>query len=227
MLPRALPYLSLLLGLALSRPAAAQDPDGTEGGWFDDEPEEPLDEGDEPETDAGDRQTDEADTVDTQAPAVAEPVPDVAEVEAAQLPRSYYESRRKFLRPIPGATPPDGYELSERNRQGLWAAGIGVSAGLYLLSVVTSAAVADAENEEDIFRYGSFPLIGPFIAAGYRRVSGPARGLLVGLGIGQLGGFAMIVGGVSARVPVWRRQRDRASADIHVSPGAASVSVAF
>lgn len=141
------------------------------------------------------------------------------------LPPNYYTTSRKYLRPIDGFEPPPGYELAKRNRQGLWATGIGVAGAMYGFTLLTSALLAESEHDDDILRFGSFPLIGPFIVAGHD-IDGLSRGFMIGLmGLGQIAGFAMIVGGVSVRVPTWRRERGTAT--VSLKGNGASLEMSF
>lgn len=145
------------------------------------------------------------------------------------MPEHYWYSKRKFLKPIDGLEPPPGYIASKRSRQGLWVAGISTAAATYALTLVTAGINSAVEGDEDILRFGSFPLVGPFIAAGYRRVGDGSKGLLIALGLGQLAGFGMIVGGLSIRIPVWRRvnHASATSVDFQVQPTGGGLNMSF
>lgn len=245
---RALPYLLTASTLLLAAPALAAPPDD-EGGWFEVQVETETDAEDEAEPDDGGSQAaepaeasassapeaavvaEEADAPREEAAAPAEPARASRERPRSELPAAYWTSHKKYLKPIAGAAPPPGYVEGKRNLRGLWGGGIGVSAATYALNLVTSILAASVEGDEDILRFGSFPLVGSFINASDERLGDGFRGLSGALGVGQLIGFGMIVGGVSARVPTWRREArgggTSAAIDLDVSPLGAKLDVSF
>jgi hypothetical protein len=239
MLHRPLALLVAFCALTTSSIASAQDTEEEDdGAWID-----PPAESRSPPTDVYDDRPDADAEVDEDA-AVADEAEALPETEPAPilkpaevpppcgscgLPPHYLTGHRKFLRPIEGHEPPEGYVWSKRSRQGVWGTGIGLSAAMYGFTLLTTGLLSETENDDDIFRFGSFPLIGPFIAAGHD-IDDTPRGFLIGMGLGQIAGFAMIVGGLSVRIPTWRRERAGATTtamDVSVQGNGATLEVSF
>ncbi|NUP10580.1 MAG: hypothetical protein HOW73_31415 [Polyangiaceae bacterium] len=244
MLTRALGFLVVAGICSLALPASAHDPDAEEddGRWIDppaadEQPSEPADpDGEQTSAAPGSKvevaPPEPAETEDVETSEALE----VEEVEAVRvkpkvpLPAHYLSRRRKYLRPIPGAEPPEGYVWGERNKHGLWRGGIGLSAGTYALSVITTGLTSIGVDNRDVLLYGSFPLIGPFIAASIDdEIPGGMKAVFAVEGLGQLAGLAMIIGGVSMRVPTWKRDRRYAGAtvDVEIQPTGAGLNVTF
>lgn len=210
-----------ILGLALlTFPSVAfagdDDTEDEEGAWI--EPSKP---GTPDPTDAADPEEEEAEPA-TPVPETSPPDPDpdpptivktapseVGQPKRVPLPAHYYTGRRKYLKPIPGADPPEGYVVGKRSKRGIWGGGIGLSAGSYLTTLLLSAIVSSSANDEDVLQLGALPLVGPFILAAHSGEPGGGGGdvgaVSVVLGLAQISGFCMILGGSIARAPTWKR----------------------
>ncbi|MBK6515306.1 MAG: hypothetical protein IPM79_27710 [Polyangiaceae bacterium] len=241
---RALPYLLTASTLLLSTPALAAPPE-EEGGWFEvhvetegEDEAEAVDAAADPDDPAkADPEEPSADAPEKlpEAAAPSKPEAKVARDEPAApsfpLPAGYYSGRKKYLKPIEGQDPPAGYVSAKRNYRGLWAGGVAIAAGTYAINLAFAAIASADYGDPDIVRFGSFPIVGPFIAAGDDRVGDGYRGAFLGMGIGHLIGFGMIIGGVSARIPTWKREATTgarsAAVDLDVSPGGAALNVSF
>lgn len=224
-----------ILGLALvtfpSVAFAGDDDDDTEdeeGSWIEPvKPVAPPEPVEEPDAEEPEPAATVPEPTAEPAPSSVEPAPaEEEEVRSAArfpLPAYYYTSRRKYLKPITGADPPDGYVVGERNKRGIWGGGIGVSAGSYLATLVLSAIVSSSTNDEDVLQFGAFPLVGPFILAAYSdEPGGGGTGLGAGalvLGLAQITGFCMILGGSIARGPTWKRVGELDAGPVRIGVG--------
>jgi len=152
-----------------------------------------------------------------------------APAPANTLPPEYLTGRRKVLKPIDGAAPPSGYVEGTSNRRGVWGGGIGVSAGSYLITLLSGALLRSSTGEDAVLQTACLPLIGPFITAGNDSMSEASAGLMVGLGLAQVTGFAMIIGGTASRKRVWLRRNASSgvSLDVKVAGTGASLDVSF
>lgn len=134
---------------------------------------------------------------------------------------------RARITPIPNHAPPPGYVLATANRRGVWGGGIGVAGGTYVLSTGMAAILAAGYGDSSILARGCLPILGSFLMAG-EDPSGFVIGTGIALGVGQLAGLSMILGGSIARRQVWLRE-DLARPNLLVSagPSGGSLTVEF
>lgn len=124
---------------------------------------------------------------------------------------------RARITPIAGQPPPPGYVLATSNRRGLWGGGIGVAGGTYAISTVMAGLLAVGYGDQSILVRGCLPIIGSFLVAG-EDAGGFVTGTGIALGLGQLAGLGMILGGSIGRRQVWLRE-DLARPNLLVSAG--------
>lgn len=86
-----------------------------------------------------------------------------------------------------GMLVPPGYTLVERSRPGLWIPGL-------IMVVVPWAIGASAASVDDRLSGLYVPVIGPFLVLG--EVADAARGPLIFMGVVEVAGFAMFLGGL-------------------------------
>ncbi|MFO0551484.1 MAG: hypothetical protein U0271_24050 [Polyangiaceae bacterium] len=139
--------------------------------------------------------------------------------------KEVYVPRRKKLRPIEGEDPPEGYREVMKSRSGIWGPGIGVLGASYLYSVLISTLATD-----DGWAWGFVPVFGALGVASSTRDAGWA-GALVAMGLGQAAGLSMIIGGASAKRPIWVMNQyaksDGPKTELVASPGWSGVKVSF
>lgn len=144
----------------------------------------------------------------------------------AELPPIATRNRARIT-PLPGYEPPPGYVLATANRRGIWGGGIGVAAGTYAISTISAGLLAAGYGDKSILTRGCLPIIGSFLMAG-EDLGGFATGMGIALGVGQLAGVSMILGGAIGRRQVWLRE-DLARPNLRVSagPGGGSLAIDF
>jgi hypothetical protein len=98
---------------------------------------------------------------------------------------------------------PEGYHVESRARKGLVIGGAVTFGALYLLTVLTGALIQSIDSIDggsgDEWTPMYVPLAGPFVTAGAANSEGGGTALLMLLGIGQVSGAAMLVGGLAAQ----------------------------
>lgn len=171
-----------------------------------------------------------ADEPSSAAPAAAPRAPDEAALASDGVPYRavpFATRGRARITPLPGYAPPPGYVLGTANRRGVWAGGIGVSGGAWLLSTGMAALVASATGDRSLLAHGCLPILGSFLLAA-DDVSPATTGMGVALGLTQLAGVGMILGGSIARREVWLREDlARPNVVVGAGPTGGSLRVSF
>jgi hypothetical protein len=111
-----------------------------------------------------------------------------------------------------GQPVPPGYRVEERARKGLVIAGTVTFGSAYLLSILGAAtAASDGGNEGEGFIPLFIPVAGPFITLGTMDDDASAATPLFILdGIAQVGGVALLIGGLAASETILLRNDVRA-----------------
>ncbi|HTJ82610.1 MAG TPA: hypothetical protein VL400_12895 [Polyangiaceae bacterium] len=149
-----------------------------------------------------------------------------------QAPAEAAPPRRRRRIAADDGPPPAGYHEETTTLKGLWIAGISVLGAGYLLTIL-SGSVADAVDSNRDGKYVWYSLIpvgGPFVIAAQREISGPADPYFVLLGVLQVAGTGMIIGGVAAQKTYWVTDEAKVEPlvpELRVGAGWASMRVAF
>lgn len=132
-----------------------------------------------------------------------------------ELPDEFFDRKgrlRRRVTPIDGwAEPPPPYEWGTRSRRALWGPGIGILGGAYLASTLTgslgylfSVSCSDFTcSAEPAWLYGAIPVVGGFIAAGDGDVEAGGKVAFVVLGVAQLTGLGLLIGGLASTEDTW------------------------
>jgi hypothetical protein len=111
-----------------------------------------------------------------------------------------------------GQEVPQGYHVRTKVRTGLIGGGSGLLGGLWIVSIITgifgNAGHSLTDGRKDTWTPMYIPAVGPFVTMGTASsdLSGGGTALLAIDGIGQLGGLAMIIIGIT--VPKKQLVRD-------------------
>lgn len=139
------------------------------------------------------------------APATSPTVVYVAPPSAPYAQPAYGSpyAHRPRLHRVPyeeGMPIPEGGQVIQRNRPGLWIPGLAIFLGTYGLTALTGSAIAESYDgtrteRERAARYLYIPVIGPFLFIPHAGPGGET--LLVFDGLLQAGGIAMFVAGLT------------------------------
>ncbi|EYF08572.1 hypothetical protein [Chondromyces apiculatus] len=121
-----------------------------------------------------------------------------------------------------GMAIPEGYTLQTRMRRGLVIGGAVTFGTMYMISALIASVGDSAGTDELLPLYA--PLAGPFISLGMIHSSASRNDRLGGVsflmvmdGLAQIGGMAMLIGGIAAPKTVLMRN-DVATLDVNVTP---------
>ncbi|MBM4360824.1 MAG: hypothetical protein FJ096_22200 [Deltaproteobacteria bacterium] len=131
----------------------------------------------------------------------------------------------------PGQIVPPGYRVEQRARRGLVIAG-SVTAGVpFVVSFLTglSIGLSGSRREGEAFWPLMLPVVGPFVTMGTSGSEGAGTLWLALDGLAQVGGVAMLVGGLVAKTPKLVRETPTVSLvpSVDVAPGRASATWTF
>jgi hypothetical protein len=126
-----------------------------------------------------------------------------------------------------GQPVPDGYHLQTRARRGLIIGGAVTFGSVYLLSAVVGLSLEAGDRAlggtGDSYWPLYVPLAGPFIAIGTTNAQGGGIFTLMIDGLAQVGGAAMLVGGIAA--PATKLVRNDLALQVHPIVGGGTVGL--
>ncbi len=120
---------------------------------------------------------------------------------------------------------PPGYRLVKRTNTAMAIAGGSTLGGLWLVSVLTGAALEDGSGNDGEFLPLMLPLVGPFVTLGTADPNVTGGTALVLDGIGQCVAGGLFISGLVTKRPLW--VRDTLAVTVAPLIGGAAHGVAF